>query len=190
MPITPKGVFFACRFHRKAFRTPLKSRRNMRALTCAKASVLRIGMKIRHASLADMVAIAELSRELAAHVNDPDPGSDASLLSDCAFGPDPWFECLVAESTNCIVGFAAFCRRFEAHTREKRLWVSDLWVAQNQRRSGIGRALVAAVQARAAGLGCAAVDFDLARGNFAARAFYQHLKAAICDEIEPWRLPT
>ena len=34
-----------------------------------------------------MVAIAELSRVLAAHVNDSDPGSDASLLSDCAFGP-------------------------------------------------------------------------------------------------------
>ncbi len=147
-------------------------------------------MKIRHASPYDMVAIAELSRELAAHVNDRDPGSDAFLLSDCAFGPDRWFECLVAESANRVVGFAAFCRRFEAHTREKRMWVSDRWVARNQRRKGIGRALVAAVHARAAEVGCAAVDFELARGNDTARAFYKHLKAAICEEIEPWRLPT
>ncbi len=147
-------------------------------------------MKIRHASPYDMVAIAELSRELAAHVTDRDPGSDAFLLSDCAFGPDRWFECLVAESANRVVGFAAFCRRFEAHTREKRMWVSDRWVARNQRRKGIGRALVAAVHARAAEVGCAAVDFELARGNDTARAFYKHLKAAICEEIEPWRLPT
>jgi hypothetical protein len=37
-------------------------------------------MKIREATRADMVGIAELSRQLAAHVNDPDPGVDASLL--------------------------------------------------------------------------------------------------------------
>lgn len=147
-------------------------------------------MKIRYASPHDMAAIAELSRELAAHVNDPDPGSDASMLSDGAFGPDRWFECLVAENTSRIVGFAAFCRKYEAHTREKRLWVSDLWVARDERREGVGRALVAAVRARAAELGCAAVDFDLARGNDIARAFYKRLKATICDEIEPWRLPT
>jgi ribosomal protein S18 acetylase RimI-like enzyme len=141
-------------------------------------------MKIRPASPHDMVAIAELSRELAAHVKDPDPGPNASMLSDCAFGPERWFECLVAESSNRIVGFAAFCRRFEAHTREKRVWVSDLWVAPNQRREGIGRALIAAVQARAAELGCVAVDFEVARGNDTARAFYKHLKALICKDVE------
>jgi hypothetical protein len=52
-----------------------------------------------------MVAVAELSRELAAHVDDPDPGSDASLLLNCGFGPDRWFEYLVAEDGNRIVGF-------------------------------------------------------------------------------------
>ena len=78
-------------------------------------------MKIRQAIPEDMAAVAELSRELAAHVNDPDPGSDASRLLDCGFGPDRWFECFVAEDGNRIVGFALFCRRFEAHTREKRV---------------------------------------------------------------------
>jgi GNAT superfamily N-acetyltransferase len=137
-----------------------------------------------------MVAVVELSRELAAHVDDPDPGSDASLLLDCGFGPDRWFECLVAEDGNCIVGFALFCRRFEAHTREKRVWLGDLCVARNQRRRGMGRALVAAVQARAAELGCAAVDLELARGNDGARSFYEHLKVVMCNGIEPWRLST
>ena len=136
-----------------------------------------------------MAAVAELSRELAAHVNDPDPGSDASLLLDCGFGPDRWFECFVAEDGNRIVGFALFCRRFEAHTREKRVWLSDLCVAEDRRRDGIGCALVAAVQARAAELSCAAVDFELARGNNLARSFYKYLKAVVCDGIETWRLP-
>ena len=145
-------------------------------------------MKIRHASPRDMVAVAGLSRELAKHVNDPDPGSDASQLVASGFGRDRWFECLVAEEGNRIVGFAAFCRRFEFHTREKRLWLSDLWVAHDQRRKGIGGALVVAVQARAAELGCAAIDFELAHGNDMARDFYKNLKAEICAEVEPWRL--
>jgi ribosomal protein S18 acetylase RimI-like enzyme len=137
-----------------------------------------------------MVAVAELSRELAAHVDDPDPGSDASLLLDCGFGPDRWFECHVAEDGNRIVGFALFCRRFEAHTRERRLWLGDLCVSRDQRHRGIGRALVAAVQTRATELGCAAVDLELARGNDVARSFYGHFKVVMSNAIEPWRLCT
>ena len=147
-------------------------------------------MRIRQAASEDMVAVAELSRELAAHVDDPDPGSDASLLLDCGFGPDRWFECLVAEDGNRIVGFALFCRRFEAHTRERRLWLGDLCVSRDQRHRGIGRALVAAVQTRATELGCAAVDLELARGNDVARSFYGHFKVVMSNAIEPWRLCT
>jgi GNAT superfamily N-acetyltransferase len=147
-------------------------------------------MRIRQASPQDMAAVAGLSRQLAEHVNDLDPGSNASLLLDHGFGPDQWFECFVAEDGNRIIGFALLCRRFEAHTREKRLWLGDLCVARDRRRNGIGRALIAAVQTRAAELGCAAVDFELARGNDVARSFYEQLKAAVCNGIEPWRLST
>ncbi len=53
-------------------------------------------------------------------VNDPDLGSDASLLSNSAFGPGRWSECFVAENTKNVL-LAASCRRLKAHTREKRL---------------------------------------------------------------------
>jgi GNAT superfamily N-acetyltransferase len=145
-------------------------------------------MKVRQATCADMAEVAELSRQLAAHVDDPDPGADASLLLNCGFGLERWFECLVAEDGNRIVGFALFCRKFEAHTRTKRLWLGDLCVARNKRREGIGQVLIAAVRSRAAELGCAAVDFELARGNVSARAFYKQLGAAICEDVEPLRL--
>lgn len=145
-------------------------------------------MIVRRALPADLVVIAELSRELARHVNDPDPGADASLLIDCGFGPDPWFECLVAEDQNRIVGFALFCRIFEAHTRTKRLWLGDLYVAANRRRDGVGNALLAAIRARAIELGCAAIDFELAHENDAARGFYEAVDAVTRAGIEPLRL--
>ncbi|HLH95129.1 MAG TPA: GNAT family N-acetyltransferase [Xanthobacteraceae bacterium] len=146
-------------------------------------------MRIRQASPDDMSAIVDLSRELAAHVEDPDPGSDMSLLLNYGFGTDRWFDCLVAEDDGRVVGFALFCRRFEAHTREKRLWLGDLCVAGDRRGRGIGRALVTAVQTHAAELGCAAVDLEIARGNHTARVFYERLGAVISDAIELWRLP-
>jgi GNAT superfamily N-acetyltransferase len=146
-------------------------------------------MIVRRASQADMAAVGELSRELAAHVNDPDPGSDVTVLLDCGFGPNRWFECLVADEANRVLGFALFCRRFEAHTRTKRLWLADLYVTEDSRREGIGHALIVAVQARAVELGCAAVDFELARQNEMARTFYEQLGAVACDGIEPLRLP-
>jgi GNAT superfamily N-acetyltransferase len=145
-------------------------------------------MKVRQATRADMADVAELSRQLAAHVDDPDPGANDSILLECGFGPDRWFECLIVEDGDRIVGFALFCRKFEAHTRTKRLWLGDLYIAQNKRRKGIGQVLIAAVRSRAAELGCATVDFELARGNATARAFYKQLGAAICEDVEPLRL--
>lgn len=146
-------------------------------------------MTIRQATLEDMTAVAQLSRELAAHVGDPDPGLDLSLLSDCGFGADRWFECLVAEQNGGIVGFALFCRRFEAHMREKRLWLGDLCVAEDWRGKDIGSALLAAVQSRAAALDCLAIDFELARDNETARKFYRRSGATPVELIELWRLP-
>jgi ribosomal protein S18 acetylase RimI-like enzyme len=68
--------------------------------------------------------------------------------------------------------------------------LADIYVAESQRRDGIGRALVVAMQARAAELGCAAIDFELARENDAARVFYEHLDGEIYEAVEPWRLPS
>ena len=86
---------------------------------------------------------------------------------------------------------ALFCFAEDSKpTHVRSLWLADVYVAESQRREGIGRTLVAAVQARAAELGCAAIDFELARENDAARMFYEHLDGVVYGAVEPWRLPT
>jgi|SRR5215469_7056287 GNAT superfamily N-acetyltransferase len=72
-----------------------------------------------------------------------------------------------------------------SHTSES-LWLGDVYVIEDQRRDGIGQALMATVQARAAELGCTAIDFELARGNRAARLFYEHLNGTVYEAVEPW----
>lgn len=145
-------------------------------------------MQVRNAAAGDMPAVAELSRALAAHVLDPDPGADVAQLLQCGFAPDRWFECLVAVIRARVVGFATYGRTFEAHTRARRLWLGDLYVDPGARRRGVGRALVAAVRVRAAELGCTDINLELARGNTAGRSFYRKLGARPFKDVDALRL--
>ena len=147
-------------------------------------------MQVRDARAGDMPAVAELSRALAAHVLDPDPGRGVAQLLRCGFGPDRWFECLVAVIQGRVVGFVTYGRIFEAHTRARRLWLGDLYVDPGARRQGVGGALVAAVRIRATVLGCTRIDLELARGNKAGRSFYRKLGAGPCKEVDTLRLST
>src|SRR5690348_14150349 len=127
-------------------------------------------------------------------VNSPTAASAAANLKDtietsCG-RQSPWWRTLGCGGAKKVPKFIKMANT--GHVRRplnvKRLWVSDLWVARDPRRGGTERALLAAVEARAVKLGCAAIDFDLASENNTARSFYKHLKTGISDEIEAWRL--
>src|SRR6202011_5955044 len=106
-------------------------------------------VRVRRARRGDMAAVARMARELAAAVRDPDPGDGAAGLIRAGFGRDRWFECHVVESDGAVVGFALACRRFEAHTGERRLWIGDLYISPAARRTGAARMLLAALHRRA-----------------------------------------
>ena len=76
----------------------------------------------------DAEAVVAMAAELAAALEDPTPDLDAARFVRDGFGPDRWFECLIAEIDGEPVGFALICRGFEAHTGKRRLWLGDLYV--------------------------------------------------------------
>jgi GNAT superfamily N-acetyltransferase len=143
---------------------------------------------VRTAAPSDAEVVIRMAGELAAAVEDPAPGLDAPGFVRDGFGPDRWFECLIAEIEGEPVGFALICRGFEAHTAKRRLWLGDLYVRAAARRSGAGRALMATVASRAIDLGCEAVYWELWRPNTVGRAFYARLDAEQADELEVMRL--
>src|SRR5216684_6402069 len=102
-----------------------------------------------------------MARELAAVVGDAAPAVLESDLIRDGFGPERWFDCLVAEAPNQLVGYALMCKAFEAHTGKKRLWLGDLYVRPAARRSGAGRSLMAVVANRALEFDCEAVYWEL-----------------------------
>ena len=136
----------------------------------------------------DAEAVVAMAAELAAALEDPTPDLDAARFVRDGFGPDRWFECLIAEIDGEPVGFALICRGFEAHTGKRRLWLGDLYVKTAARRSGAGRALMARVASRALDLDCDAVFWELWRPNALGRAFYERLNAEENSALEVMRL--
>jgi GNAT superfamily N-acetyltransferase len=143
---------------------------------------------VRTAMPSDAEAVVAMAAELAAALEDPTPDLDAARFVRDGFGPDRWFECLIAEIDGESVGFALICRGFEAHTGKRRLWLGDLYVKTAARRSGAGRALMATVASRAFDLDCDAVYWELWRPNALGRAFYERLNVEENSALAVMRL--
>jgi GNAT superfamily N-acetyltransferase len=145
-------------------------------------------LTVRPMAAADAAAVAEMARELAAAVADPDPILDPNDLVRDATGPERWFDCLVVEVEGLLIGYAMVGRGYEAHTGKRRLWLSDLFVRPHARRTGAGRALMAAIGRRALAQACEAVYWDLWRLNRVGQAFYESLGAVEMGELATWRV--
>jgi GNAT superfamily N-acetyltransferase len=143
---------------------------------------------IRLMRTGDAARIIAMACELAAAVGDPVPRFVESDFIRDGCGPDRWFNCLVAEVTGQLVGYALVCRGFEAHTGKRRLWLGDFYIRPSARRSGTGRALMAAVAHHALQLGCDAVYWELWRMNVAGGAFYRSLQAEEAADLAVMRL--
>lgn len=131
----------------------------------------------------DAVQVITMACELAAVVGDAAPVLAESQLIKDSYGPDRWFDCLVAEVANQLVGYAVVCRAFEAHTGKKRLWLGDLYVRSSARNGGAGTALMAEIARHALQLGCDAVYWELWRMNVRGGVFYRKLAAEEAGDL-------
>ena len=109
--------------------------------------------------------------------------SPGDLLDDAR-----WGDCFIAERGGSPAAYALACRSFEIHTGQRRLWLGDLYVRPEARRSGIGRTLIAAIARHALSLGCTAVYWELWRKNRVGESFYRELGAESAAEMSVLRL--
>ena len=143
---------------------------------------------VRAARAEDADAIVGMARALALAVGDPPPVLDAQLLLECAIGQDRWGDCLVAQGESGLLGYVLFCRRFEAHTAQRRLWIADLFVRPEARAAGVGQHLMQEVARRAIAQACDGLVWDVWRENRSGEAFYRKLGAAAIAEVAPYEL--
>jgi GNAT superfamily N-acetyltransferase len=109
-------------------------------------------------------------------------------LANALFGTDPKVFALVAEKGEAVVGMLIYFVSFSTWTGRHGLYVEDLFVLPGQRRQGTGKALLAALAARAVQTGCARIEWAVLDWNQPAIDFYLSLGALRMDEWRTFRL--
>ena len=142
-------------------------------------------MHIRRATEADVPVLVNLIRALAVYEREPDAVQigEAELRRD-GFGPQPLFECLIAEDEGQAAGFALYFPIYSTW-RGPSLHLEDLFVQPSHRGRGIGKALLSRVAAIAMERGCARMQWDVLDWNTPAIDFYSSCGAIM---LEPWRI--
>lgn len=135
------------------------------------------GVLIRRAHPDDAAEIARLANALNHDQGKPDSPFSEELVLREAFGRDPSFSVILAESAGCAVGYAMFHPFFNSDLAARGLWLVDLFVEPAARGHGCGRALLAGVAAEAVDRGMACVWWGVYSSNSAARRFYAGLGA-------------
>ncbi len=139
---------------------------------------------IRPATAADIPLMHTLVRALAEYEREPHSVeiTEEQLLRD-GFGPNPYYECLIAEEDGKAAGFALYFPIYSTWQGPS-LHLEDLFVLPEFRGKGIGKALLNHVAAAAVKRGCARLQWDVLEWNHPAIHFYQSIGATMLPD---WR---
>lgn len=144
---------------------------------------------VRFAGPDDAAAIIEFVRGLAVFERE-EPGrvrmTEADVLRD-GFGDRPVFEALIAEQDGRAVGFALFFPNYSTWEGRPGLYVEDLYVVEEARGTGAGRALLVALARIALDRDWRRIDLAVLDWN-PARGFYESLEMAHQSEWLPYRM--
>jgi GNAT superfamily N-acetyltransferase len=144
---------------------------------------------IRPARAADVPEIVALIVELATYEREAEQArATPEQLTAALFGPDPAVFCLVAEDASGVVGFALWFRSFSTWLGSHGIYLEDLFVRSEARRSGHGRALLRELARIAAERGYGRVEWAVLDWNTPSQEFYSSLGAVPMHNWTTWRL--
>ena len=146
---------------------------------------------IRPARPDDVPELVAFVRELAAYERaESEVKLDEPQLHSVLFGPDPQAYCLVAtpDDSDEPVGFAVWFVTFSTWLGRHGIYLEDLYVREQHRRAGHGRALLAALAQICVDRGYGRLEWAVLDWNAPAIAFYEALGATAQDEWTVHRL--
>jgi ribosomal protein S18 acetylase RimI-like enzyme len=130
-------------------------------------------VKLRRARVEDGTAIIELANALNRYEGKaPTPLTEEGLARHM-FGRRRILSCVLTELDGALVGYAAFQPSFDMETGSSGLYMSDLFVREEARRRGVGRALMQWLAREALRRGGAWLGWGVMKSNAEAEAFYR-----------------
>lgn len=145
--------------------------------------------RIRPATPDDVDLVHELIVELAVYERAPEKVTGTrEMLAQALFGPSPSAEAVIAELGGEPVGFALFYSTFSTWECRRGIWLEDLYVSPEHRRSGVGGVLLSHVARLAVDRGCGRLEWTALDWNEPALSFYERLGAQQMTEWDLHRL--
>jgi GNAT superfamily N-acetyltransferase len=146
------------------------------------------GVQIRPATEADAELLFALIRELASYEKLADEVvGDAETLRRTLFEQRA-AEALIVERGGEAIGYAIFFTTFSSFETRSGVWLEDIYVRPEQRRGGVGQAVMEHLAALALERGHVRLEWCALTWNEPALSFYAKLGARRLDEWRTLRL--
>jgi GNAT superfamily N-acetyltransferase len=148
-----------------------------------------VALRIRPGDLADVPVIAELIRALARYERlEHEVKMTEEKLTDVLFRERRYAETLLAEDDGTPIGFALFFHNFSTFLAQPGIYLEDLFVVDEHRGRGVGRALLERLAQLAVDRGCGRLEWAVLDWNKDAIGFYERLGAKPNSDWTVYRL--
>ena len=141
------------------------------------------GIEVREATTEDAADIQRLVRELAETVGDAPPVEEAVSKRLGELLEAPSARVLVVENGRGVVGAVSFWIKPDLAHGDTVVEVPMLVVAEDHRRTGVGRLLMEEVRSVASENGASLIELVATTANVAAREFYRSLGFVEADVV-------
>jgi len=146
-------------------------------------------LTIRRAEAADADLVIEFIHALARYEKLDGPTPDGEVrIRRMGWGASPLFSVLLAFEDDQPAGFALYFYQFSTFAARPTLYLEDLFVHENLRGRGYGKALLIALAREARRRDCGRMDWMVLDWNAPAIDFYRRLGAEVLTEWELCRL--
>jgi GNAT superfamily N-acetyltransferase len=148
-----------------------------------------MGITIRKATAADVGEILRFIKALALYERGLEQvtATEEGLLRD-GFGPQPFYECLIADIDGKPAGFALYFFNYSTWRGQPGIYLEDLFVEPELRGLGIGKALLERVAEAAIERGCQRLQWQVLDWNTPAIDFYVAMGGEFMNEWRTVRL--
>lgn len=147
-------------------------------------------MNIREATKSDKDIILDLVRKLAEY--ERKKLSDVQLtlekIEKHGFGDNPYFYILIIESNRIPVGYALYFFCYSGSTGAPILYLEDLFIEEEYRNKGFGKALLSKLAKIAIEKDCCRMEWHAFTWNEKAIQFYKSLGAVSKSDLVQFRL--
>lgn len=140
---------------------------------------------LRPAVARDGPLIFALVQELAAYQGVAEIEADETMLGAVLFSKEPRLFCTIADHEAAPAGFILWYYTFSTFRGRHGIWIEDLYVRENFRGKGVGKALLAAIAKRCADENLSRLEWAVVDWNAAAIAFYEAMGARL---MRDWTL--